>query len=476
MAPLEFVFRPTQRSLVACAVFTAVWVCIASLVSPAVRADEPTKKEIKERCALFDEIWKELSTHDAFFDPAAADTKKLHDEYRERIAKIDDENERLREVVRVISRLGDGHTHISTRWFLPDKPPPPLPLAGKEPLYRPSLSWQKFHRDYYIRYAIPDETGADGKPLSQFCRIAEIDGALISHGSGWELLNGAKDTDVTVKLERPDGRTLDAAFQRTKEVNPPKHFAPTTQIVEKKPDGTEKKKEVEVVVKSRRLEGNIGFIHIEHLVTTQVVTDFNAALDALMDTDGMILDLRDTHGGYPWIALPIAGRFFDSTHKVCSFDGRSPLIAATLRGVSATMGPVGTTYTKPLIVLANDGTGSMSEGLTFSLSDTGRALFIGRPTMGLNAAIRNTTLKNGMVLWHSWVRVNRLDGAHYQGVGVQPQELVEVPVAEAMEIGIDKAIAKERQLQLDRALQRVRERIAAAAPGPAPASQPSAAP
>src|SRR5262249_39509902 len=114
------------------------------LGAPQARADEPTKKQVKERCALFDQIWQELSTHDAFFDPDAAESKKLRDEYRKRVSQIDDPNERLREIVRLISRLGDGHTHITTRWFLPDKPPPPLPLAGKEPLFRPALRYQKF--------------------------------------------------------------------------------------------------------------------------------------------------------------------------------------------------------------------------------------------------------------------------------------------------------------------------------------------
>src|SRR5207249_2358995 len=105
--------------------------------------------------------------------------------------------------------------------------------------------------------------------------------------------------------------------------------------------------------------------------------------------------------------------------------------------------PVGKTYTRPLVVLINDGTASMAEGMSFSLGDTGRALLVGRPTMGLNAAIRNVTLSNGLVLWHSWIRVNRLSGQHYQGIGVEPKERVELTDDEVQRAGVAAAAELE---------------------------------
>ncbi|HMQ16229.1 MAG TPA: S41 family peptidase, partial [Phycisphaerae bacterium] len=108
---------------------------------------------------------------------------------------------------------------------------------------------------------------------------------------------------------------------------------------------------------------------------------------------------------------------------------------------------------------------SMAEGLSFSLRDTGRAVLIGRPTMGLNAAIRNRTLSNGLVLRHSWVRTDRLGRGHYQGVGVEPHERVELGVADVQRLGLQRAIAQERELQLERAVQRLRALTAKAGGG-----------
>lgn len=425
------------------------------------------------RTALLDQVWRELAANDPFFDPSAPQTQQIYAEHAAKLRETADPTERIREIVRAISRFQDGHLALTTRWFLPDKPAPPLPLAGGEPLFRPRIGFERFHRHYYIWFdgaAAPRtaDRESDGAPRDRlFCRVVEIDGALVPFGGAWHMLNGPKDTPVTLLLERPDGTRFSAEYVRRQPVVPPRFFAPTTQqvIVDEK-TGEQRVEEAEVVIESRRLPDNLGYIRIEHLVTTQVVRDFNAALSSLMDTDGLILDLRDTGGGYPWIMLPIAGRFYDRYAPVARFSCRTPVMRELLRMV----GPVGVipwrpTYRKPLVVLINDRTASMAEGLSFSLGDTGRAVLIGRPTMGLNAAIRNRTLSNGLVLRHSWVRTDRLGRGHYQGVGVEPHERVELGVADVQRLGLQRAIAQERELQLERAVQRLRALTAKAGGG-----------
>lgn len=438
---------------------------ILALVLAAGWMAQPASAPAEERTALFDEVWDQLSRHDPFFDPDDPAARRIHDEFRARIAATPDELERVRHIVRALSRLGDGHTHLSSRWFLPDKPPPPLPLAGKAPLYRAPLGVEIFHRDPYMRLEFPDEPRDGPRVHAEYCRIREIDGAVCSIFSGWDLIYGPKDSRVEMEFERPDGRRIRRSFVRNIPVNPPKHFAPTTQVVVTQPAGGKPRvKEVEVIVVARRLAHNLGYIQLRHLVTQQATDDFNAALDGLMDTDGLVLDLRNNHGGYPWIMLPIAGRFFDKYQKVCSFDGKSPLIGPLVRLVGKVgIPPFGQTYRKPVVVLIDDATASMGEGLAFCLGDTGRAVLVGRPTMGLNAAIRNTTLSNGLVLWHSWIRVNRLNGEHYQGIGVQPTERVELTPDVWRGKSIHDAVKLESQRQLDRAVEKLRQLVAAAA-------------
>lgn len=429
----------------------------AGIIVGLGRADD---KVDRRRVALFDEVWSELSKHDAFFDPRSPKLKSLREEYRPKVAATDDPLERLRLIVRMLSRIEDGHTHLTTRFLLPDRPPPPLPLAGDQPLFRPRLEYTRFRRDYYVPAQVAD---ASGKPQREDCRLIAIDDAKISHGVGWSLLNGPADTEVELTLQRANGDLIPYRVKRTIAVKPPEFFTTTTQAVVKDPKtGEEKTQTVEIVIEAKRLEGNLGYIRIVHLLTSQVITDFNRALDELMDTDGLVLDLRDNDGGYPWIMVPIVGRFYSTYQKVCSFEGRSPLISGPLKAIGQVgIPPVGTTYTKPLVVLINDDTASMGEGLAFSLGDTGRAALIGRPTRGLNAAIRNVTLANGLVLWHSWIRVNRADGRHYQNVGVQPHELIELPLADVQRLGFAAAADREAELQLETAITRLKARIEA---------------
>lgn len=441
---------------------------------------KPGKPEAS-RTALLDEIWRELSTHDPFFDPTDAALRQRFEDARTALRAMDDENERLREIVRFLATFEDGHLHLTTRWFLPDKPAPPLPLAGAAPLFRPAARWTQLRRDYYVRTpaelmragaANPpdrDEAGAGGvRPdrapqrsgPTEFARIVTIDGAPPGFG-GWSLLNGPKDSVVELLLERPGGERVAWPLKRTQPVVPPRHFAPTTQrVVIDRETGQAREKETEVVIETRCLDDGVGYLRVAHLVTPQVVADFHAALDGLLDTDGLILDLRNTHGGYPWIMMPLAGRFYDRYQKVCSFGGRSPLISGVVRSVGQVgIPPVGTPYRGTLVVLINGNTASMSEGLAFSLGDTGRALLVGQPTRGLGAAIRNTTLSNGLVLWHSWIQVNRLDGTQYQNVGVEPHVLVQLSEDEIQRLGPREAAPVERQMQLERALELLRERM-----------------
>jgi C-terminal processing protease CtpA/Prc len=437
------------------------WVLLfGALVPAAGRADEPDARarlRLEGRAAVVDEIWRQLATHDAYLDTRDPNTQALFRQCRERVMQLDEEAERLREVVRLLSRLGDGHIHLTTRWFLPDKPAPPLPLTGPNPLYTVPLRVQRLHRDAYVQLEWP---AANGSTTTQDCRILEVDGALIRHGSGWALLNGPQGSEVELLVERPDGTRAARRFRRTEPVVPPRHFAPTTQVVVRDPNGQTRVEEREVAIEARRLAGNFGYIRIAHLTKAQVILDFHAALDELMETDGLLLDLRNAHGGYPWIMAPIAGRFFDRCVRVCSFDCRTPLVGALARLLGrGGVFPVPPCYRKPLVVLINDGTGSMSEGLAFTLGDTGRALLVGRPTRGLGAAIRNVTLSNGLVLWHSWVRVQRIGRGSYQSVGVQPHETVEVPREEALALGVHQAAIEERERQFQHALRRLRERV-----------------
>jgi len=129
----------------------------------------------------------------------------------------------------------------------------------------------------------------------------------------------------------------------------------------------------------------IGIIKIENsLGNDKLVEVFDNALDDLMNTKGLVIDLRNTiNGGDSYEARGIMGRFitepkpyqkhqfFEKSYK----DPQNhPKIERTwLEYVS----PRGETYTQPVVVLVGRWTGSMGEGLAVGFEGIGRAEIVG---------------------------------------------------------------------------------------------------
>jgi C-terminal processing protease CtpA/Prc len=66
------------------------------------------------------------------------------------------------------------------------------------------------------------------------------------------------------------------------------------------------------LITGERLPSGLGLIRIPDFSGSSecnLVAEFDAALDALMDTPGLILDLRGNGGGSTFISDPMAGRF-----------------------------------------------------------------------------------------------------------------------------------------------------------------------
>lgn len=132
---------------------------------------------------------------------------------------------------------------------------------------------------------------------------------------------------------------------------------------------------------STRQEKNIDIITINNsLGNNTLITAFDEALDALKNTNGLIIDLRNTvDGGNSYVAKGILSRFVDEPlpyqqHSfIEQYDNQPPVKRMWVEYVS----PRGTVYTKPVILLVGRWTGSMGEGLTIGFDGTESAQIVG---------------------------------------------------------------------------------------------------
>ncbi len=139
------------------------------------------------------------------------------------------------------------------------------------------------------------------------------------------------------------------------------------------------------------INNGYGIIKINNsLGQTDLINAFDTAIDQLIKTQGMILDLRHTiNGGDSYIARAIIGRFIDHTqayqkHRFEEHRNGGPKVA---RLWTEFVDSRGATYKKPLVVLVNRWTGSMGEGLTIGLHGMQRGHIMGSQMAGLLGAV-----------------------------------------------------------------------------------------
>lgn len=134
------------------------------------------------------------------------------------------------------------------------------------------------------------------------------------------------------------------------------------------------------LLEQKLLTPKIGYIKINNsLGNTDLIAAFDQTLDGFMNTDGLIIDLRETpSGGTTTIARAIIGRFITQErpyqkHIYSAEEKETGIRRSTLELVS----PRKTPYKKPLVLLVGNWTGSMGEGIAIGFDGIHRAKIIG---------------------------------------------------------------------------------------------------
>ena len=170
------------------------------------------------------------------------------------------------------------------------------------------------------------------------------------------------------------------------------------------------------------LDNNVGYVILYQFSTDSLISDFNAAVDALekQGATSLILDLRDNPGGWVEDAVKVADRFLDSK-----------LVVYSKTRFSSDTNPQ---YTKsgadkiPLVVLVNENSASSSEILTGALQDHKRATVVGTQTFGkgiMQYVLGLSDNETGIQL--TYCEYFTPNGNHVHGIGLTPDIAVEMP-------------------------------------------------
>jgi carboxyl-terminal processing protease len=138
------------------------------------------------------------------------------------------------------------------------------------------------------------------------------------------------------------------------------------------------------------LKGGFGYIIISDLGSDETVAEFDAALEQVKSTRGLLIDLRATqNGGNTSVAEPIMGRLIP---RSMAYQKGAPMHG---KGWTREVSPRGAwTYKAPVVVLVGRWTASMGEGIANGLDGMKRATVVGTRMAGLNGAVFDLQLPN----------------------------------------------------------------------------------
>ncbi|HKC63149.1 MAG TPA: S41 family peptidase, partial [Pyrinomonadaceae bacterium] len=344
----------------------------------------------------FDFLWSTLRDNYAYFDKKETDWNKVRELYRPMLAGVKSRGDFVALLERVLDELYDNHTSLNTN------------LKTSTRLVPTGIDlWAEWRGKPAVITELRSGFSAEQAGLKVGMEIISINGVPTAEAVARRLPKSLKATDDEARnwslravLAGTHDKLRVVAAKNLKGVVRVYQLDLPTQTAVDNYRYTPK-------VEWKMLPGRIGYIKINDLISTEIVAEFDSALDGVRSSRGLILDLRDIpRGGNTDVAEPIMGRLID---RRMGYQQVVPLHApAYIKEVS----PRGDwTYKAPIVVLVNRWTASMGEGMAIGLDGMHRATIVGTRMAGLNGGIFNLQLPQTKIgVSYAGEKLNHING------------------------------------------------------------------
>ncbi len=323
----------------------------------------------------FDTYWTTVDTYFGYFDIQNIDWNEAKKIYQSDILKVKSDDDFIRLLEKINNELYNGHVSLNVN------------LASSSRLLPTGTDlWLKYIDNKFIIESVKEGSAAEKSGLEPGMEITGYNNVLIKEGIK-KFLPKSAEAYTNVMYEYSANLLMAGTHNSERIINVNGSLTFKIDIVR----NNETVKRVEY----SRIAGNIGYVKINNsLGDYKTIRDFDKAINDLQETDGIILDLRDTpSGGNTTVARAIMGRFIakEVPYQRHSFPYEEKLYGVK-RSTVEFVSPRGGNYYKQLVVLCNRWTGSMGEGMVIGFDGINRAEIIGTEMAGLLGAIYNYTL------------------------------------------------------------------------------------
>lgn len=174
-------------------------------------------------------------------------------------------------------------------------------------------------------------------------------------------------------------------------------------------------------VKTKDLQGNIGYIRLTSFMSETADSEMRKALEKYKTSKGLILDLRSNPGGLLPNAVNIGSMFIKTGPivQIVDREGNREKLNASGRPIFAA--------NKPMVVLVDGGSASASEILAGALQDTKRAKLVGTKTFGKGLVQTVHALEGGAGVAITTNKYLTSAGHDINKKGIVPDVIVEFP-------------------------------------------------
>ncbi|MCA9983556.1 MAG: S41 family peptidase [Anaerolineales bacterium] len=176
------------------------------------------------------------------------------------------------------------------------------------------------------------------------------------------------------------------------------------------------------VVESEMLDGNIAYVRLTSF-NRNAEEQLLLALEELMlqDPVGIVFDLRDNPGGFLDQSISVADIFLPEGVALYERNNQGLDVTYSTETEDSPMENL------PLVVLVNAGSASASEIVAGAIQDRDRAILIGETTFGKGSVQRVHELSDGSELRVTIARWYTPDNNSIDGIGIEPDIIVETP-------------------------------------------------
>lgn len=336
-----------------------------------------------ERRANFEALWSLIDANYAHFKLKSIDWEDVGRRYRARLDGLTGDDDFYLMMFQFVNELKDTHS-----WLQGYKAPVLADVAG--------VATDLFQGKPYIVAGAKagwEVLAVDGMPpaakmesLRPYLHACSSERAF-QRQAGRSLLAGKDGETVSVQVRAPGGQVETLSLRRGgRRGRPP---APNVGIPLTR----------QRFVHFGRHASGLGYIQIESFNGREEIgSEFDRALEALRDTPGLILDIRDNPGGFGH--PEILGRFLRKRTMIGFSHVKKGPGHEDFTKIKLYASPSGPwQYTRPVALLVNDVTGSAADLFATELRSAGSVITVGSTTHGnLSGVATYAVLPCGLVV------------------------------------------------------------------------------